>query len=213
GRCGSRAISAEGPGAAPGPAEEQQSLPSLSIVVLPFTNLSNDLDQEYFADGITEDLTTDLSRIPQSFVIARNTAFTYKGKALDARQIGRELGIRYALEGSVRRARDQVRVNVQLLDAEGGAYMWADRFETDRANLADAQDEITSRLARTLNLQLVEAAARRSERRRPTNPDARDLEMRGWAAYYRPKSVETTGEGRQLFEQALDIDPQSVDAM
>jgi TolB-like protein/class 3 adenylate cyclase/cytochrome c-type biogenesis protein CcmH/NrfG len=207
------AISTEAPVAAAGPVAEHQSLPSLSIVVLPFANLSNDPDQEYFADGITEDLTTDLSRIPQSFVIARNTAFTYKGKALDVRQIGRELGVRYALEGSVRRARDQVRVNVQLLDAENGAQLWADRFDTDRANLADAQDEITSRLARTLNLQLVEAAARRSERRRPTDPDARDLEMRGWAAYYRPKSLGTTEEGRQLFGQALDIDPQSVDAM
>jgi adenylate cyclase len=125
-----------------------RDVPRLSIVVLPFTNLSNDPEQEYFADGITDDLTTDLSRITHSFVIARNTAFTYKGKSVDVRQVGRELGVRYVLEGSVRRAGDQVRVNVQLIDAETGAHVWADRFETDRANLGGAQDAITGRLAR-----------------------------------------------------------------
>jgi TolB-like protein/class 3 adenylate cyclase len=117
--------------------------PRLSIVVLPFANLSNDPEQEYFADGITDDLTTDLSRIADSFVIARNTAFAYKGKSVDAKEIGRELGVRYVLQGSVRRTGDQVRVNVQLIDAESGAHLWADRFDTDRANLAAAQDEIT----------------------------------------------------------------------
>ena len=107
----------------------------LSIIVLPFANLSNDPEQEYFADGITDDLTTDLSRISGSFVIARNTAFTYKGKPVDAKQIGRDLGVRYVLEGSVRRNGDQVRVNVQLIDAETGAHLWADQFDTDRATL------------------------------------------------------------------------------
>jgi len=115
----------------------------LSIVVLPFENLSSDPEQEYFADGITDDLITDLSRISGSFVIARNTAFTYRGKPTDARQIGRELGVRYILEGSVRRTGHQVRVNVQLVDAESGSHVWADRFDTDRANLAEAQDAIT----------------------------------------------------------------------
>jgi adenylate cyclase len=148
--------------------------PRLSIVVLPFTNLSSDPEQEYFADGITDDLTTDLSRISGSFVIARNTAFTYKGKSVDARQIGRELGVRYVLEGSVRRAGDQVRVNVQLISAESGAHLWADRFDTERANLAEAQDAITGRLARTLNLELVQAAARRIDQERAVDPDARD---------------------------------------
>jgi adenylate cyclase len=199
--------------AAAAPRVEQPAAPSLSIVVLPFANLSNDPDQEYFADGITEDLTTDLSRIPQSFVIARNTAFSYKGKPLDVRQIGRELGVRYALEGSVRRVGEQVRVNVQLLDAETGAHLWADRFDTDRASLADAQNEIAGRLARILNLQLVAAAARRIERQRPADPDARDLEMRGWAAYYRPRTPAAMEESRQLFARALEIDPRSVDAM
>ena len=104
--------------------------PRLSMVVLPFANLSNDPDQEYFADGITDDLTTDLSRISGSFVIARNTAFTNKGKPVDAKQIARELGVRYVLEGSVRRAGDKVQVNVQLIDATTGAHLWADRFDT-----------------------------------------------------------------------------------
>jgi TolB-like protein len=124
--------------------------PRLSIVVLPFDNLSNDPEQEYFADGITDDLTTDLSRISGSFVIARNTAFTYKGKPVDVKQIGRELGVRYVLEGSVRRTGHQVRVNVQLVDAETGAHLWADRFDSNRVDLAEAQDAITGRLARTL---------------------------------------------------------------
>jgi adenylate cyclase len=121
----------------------------LSIVVLPFENLSKDPEQEYFADGITDDLTTDLSRIADSFVIARNTAFTYKGKSVDVKQIGHELGVRYVLEGSVRRTGDQIRVNVQLIDAGTGAHVWADRFDTDRANLPEAQEEITGRLADT----------------------------------------------------------------
>ena len=195
------------------PRVEQPTAPSLSIVVLPFVNLSNDPDQEYFADGITEDLTTDLSRTPQSFVIARNTAFSYKGKSIDVRQIGRDLGVRYVLEGSVRRVGEQVRVNVQLLDAETGAHLWAERFDTDRASLAEAQNEIAGRLARILNLQLVAAAAQRIERQRLADPDARELEMRGWAAYYRPRTPAAMEESRQLFERALEIDPRSVDAM
>lgn len=186
--------------------------PRLSIVVIPFSNLSNDPEQEYFADGITEDLTTDLSRISGSFVIARNTAFASKGKPVDAKQIGRELGVRYALEGSVRRTGDQVRVNVQLVDTESGAHLWADRFDTDRSNLAEAQNEITGRLARTLNLELVAAADRRIEQERALNPDARDIIMRGWALYYRPPSPASRREAQRVFEQALELDAQSVDA-
>ena len=112
--------------------------------MLPFANLSRDPDQEYFSDSVTDDLTTDLSRIPGSFVIARNTAFTYKGKAVDIKQIGHELGVRYVIEGSVRGSGNQVQVNVQLIDAETGAHLWADRFDTDRAKLAETQDEITA---------------------------------------------------------------------
>jgi class 3 adenylate cyclase/TolB-like protein len=141
------------------PAIATPSVPRLSIVVLPFANL----DQEYFADGITDDLTTDISRMAGSFVIARNTAFTYKGKPVDARQIGRELGVRYVLEGSVRRTGDQVRVNAQLIDAESGGHLWADRFDTDRVNLPQAQNEITRRLAGILNIELVKDVSRRIE--------------------------------------------------
>jgi adenylate cyclase len=186
--------------------------PRLSIVVLPFVNLSNDPEQEYFADGITDDLTTDLSRISGTFVIARNTAFTCKGKSIDAKQLGRELGVRYIVEGSVRRTSDQVRVNVQLIDAETGAHVWADRFETDRANLTDAQDAITGRLARTLDLELIEAVGRRIEREDAVDSDARDLVMRGWALYHRPATIATRREAQRAFERALAVDPKSVDA-
>ena len=186
--------------------------PRMSIVVLPFMNLSDDTEQQYFADGITEDLTTDLSRVPGSFVIARNTAFTYKGQPVDVKKVSRELGVRYVLEGSVRRVGDQVRVNVQLVDGQSGAHLWADRFDTDRANLAQAQDEITGRLARTLNLELVEASVRRSEQERAADPDARDLVMRGWALSNRMASAATREEARRAFERALDIDPESVEA-
>jgi adenylate cyclase len=114
--------------------------PHLSIVVLPFANLSGDPAQDYFADGVTENLTTELSRIRDSFVIARNTAFTYKGKSVDAKEIGKELGVRYVLEGSVQRDQNRVRVNAQLVNAESGAHLWADRFEDNIADLFELQD-------------------------------------------------------------------------
>ena len=136
----------------------------LSIVVLPFTNLSNDPTQDYFADGITENLTTDLSRIRDSFVIARNTAFTFKGKAIDAKEIGKELGVRYVLEGSVQRDQNRIRVNAQLIDAESGAHLWADRFHRPLADLFSMQDEIVARLASQLDVELIANEARRAER-------------------------------------------------
>ncbi|HXP03849.1 MAG TPA: adenylate/guanylate cyclase domain-containing protein [Stellaceae bacterium] len=188
------------------------AVPRLSIVVLPFENLSRDPDQDYFADGITEDLTTDLSRIAGSFVIARNTAFTYKGKSVDVKQLGRDLGVHYILEGSVRRAGDQVQVNVQLIDAESGAHVWADRFDTDRRDLAEAQSEITGRLARTLNLELVQAVGRQIEQERSVNPDAADLIMRGWALYQRTQVAASRTEAKRDFEKALELDPNSYDA-
>jgi TolB-like protein/Tfp pilus assembly protein PilF len=202
--------SAPQPAARVAPGGTNTPAPRLSIVVLPFTNLSNDPEQEYFADGVTDDLTTDLSRISDSFVIARNTAFTYKGKSVDAKQIGRELGVRYVLEGSVRRTGDQVQVNVQLIDAETGAHVWADRFDTNRANLAEADSEITGRLARTLNTELIEAAGRRIEQEKVIDPDARDLIMRGWVWWYRPASAANRQEAQRAFERALEIDPGSV---
>ena len=139
-------------------------------MVLPFANLSSDPEQEYFVDAITDDLTTDLSRIVNSFVISRTTAFSYKGKPVDVRQIGSELGVRYVLEGSVRRLGEQVQVNVQLIDAESGSHIWADRFDTDRTNLAKAQSEITGRLARALYVGLVQAVGRRIEEDNPAKP-------------------------------------------
>jgi TolB-like protein/Tfp pilus assembly protein PilF len=185
-----------------------RSAPRLSIVVLPFANLSSDAEQEYFADGITDDLTTDLSRISGSFVIARSTAFTYKGKAADARQIGRELGVHYVLEGSVRRSGHQVRVNTQLIDAESEAHLWAERFDRDTGDLFALQDEITSRIAVTLNLELIGAEAAR-----PTDhPDALDYILRGRAVLSKPMARDNYVEAIGLFERALALEPRSVDA-
>jgi TolB-like protein/class 3 adenylate cyclase/Tfp pilus assembly protein PilF len=182
--------------------------PRLSIVVLPFANLSNDPDQQYFADGITEDVTTDLSRLPDMFVISRNSAFTYRNKPVETRQIGRELGVRYVLEGSVQRSGNQVRVNAQLIDAETGAHLWAERFDRDIGDLFALQNEITARIARALQVQLPLAEARR-----PTdNPDARDYILRGRAVLTRPISKENSNEAAALFEKALALDTRSADA-
>jgi TolB-like protein/Flp pilus assembly protein TadD len=186
--------------------------PRLSIVVLPFANLSDNPQQEFFADGITDDLTTDLSRIAGSLVIAHSTAFSYKGKSLDVRQIGRELGVHYALEGSVRRSGSRVRINVQLIDAETGGHVWAERLATDRQKLVDAEDDIIGGLARTLNLELVADAGRRIEREKLADPDAQDLVMRGWAWFYRRRSAASIQGAQRAFEQALALDPQSIEA-
>ena len=166
---------------AAGEAAPASITPRLSIVVLPFANFSNDPGLEYFADGITDDLTTDLSRISGSFVIARNTAFTFKGKSTDVQTIGRELGVRYVVEGSVRAVGDRVRINVQLNDAESGAHLWADRFDTDPADLAQAQYELLRRLALTLYFKLLEAAGLRIARERLLDVDPEDLFIYGWA--------------------------------
>ncbi len=199
-------------GTAANPQSGTGPLPRLSIAVLPFTNLSSDPEQEYFADGITDDLTTDLSRIAGSFVIACSTAFTYKGKLVDVKQVGRELGVRYVLEGSVRRSGHRVRMNVQLIDAETGGNLWVERFDADRRNLVEAADEITGCLARTLNLELVQDAGRRIEQEMATDPDAHDLMMRGWALFYRPRSAATLHDAQQVFERALALDPPSIGA-
>ena len=186
----------------------------LSIVVLPFTNLSNDPAQDYFADGITENLTTELSRIHDSFVIARNTAFAYKGKPIDAKQIGKELGVRYLLEGSVQRDQNRVRVNAQLVDAESGAHLWAERFEEDVADLFKLQDQVVARLANTLGYELVKAEAAKGAR--STNPDANDLVMRGRALFneqsFQP-SKEKNDASRAFYEQALAIEPNNAAAI
>jgi TolB-like protein/DNA-binding winged helix-turn-helix (wHTH) protein len=185
----------------------------LSIVVLPFTNLSNDPAQDYFADGVTENLTTELSRLHNSFVIARNTAFTFRIKNLDAKAIGKELGVRYVLEGSVQRDANRVRVNAQLIDAESGAHLWADRFEEDVVDLFKLQDEVVARLARTLQVELVNAEAQRSLHDRPRNPDAADLAMRGWALFNQSFTESNQHEALALFKQALTLDPTNADAL
>jgi len=185
--------------------------PRLSIVVLPFTNMSGDTEQEYFADGLTEDLTTELSRMPSAFVIARNTAFTYKGKASDVKQIGRELGVRYALEGSVRKAGSRVRFNAQLIDAETGAHLWADRFDRELVDLFDLQDSVTQELAGVLNVQLVDAEIKRGQSK--LDPDAIDLVMRARSAANRRASRENFAESLRLFEAALARDPNNISAM
>jgi len=156
-----------------GAAREKESPPRLSIVVLPFANIGGDPEQDYFVDGVTESLTTDLSRISGSFVIARNTAFTFKGKPVDVKQIGRELSVRYVLEGSVQRGGNRLRVNVQLIDAESDNHLWAERFDKPLADLFDMQDEIVARLARQLDTELIAAEARRAEA--SVVPDAHEL--------------------------------------
>jgi TolB-like protein/class 3 adenylate cyclase len=187
--------------------------PRLSIVVLPFENLSGDKEQDYFADGITDDLTTDLSHLADSFVIARNTAFTYKGKPIDVKQIGRELGVRYVLEGSVRRVGETITINAQLVSTETGAHVWADRFDGERNKLGELQVEAVSRLANTLGVELVKAEALRSMRERPSNPDAVDLAMQARAKWALPDSKPTLNDAVTLSERALALDPQNVDAL
>jgi TolB-like protein len=187
------------------------SPPRLSLVVLPFANIGGDPEQDYFVDGVTESLTTDLSRISGSFVIARNTAFAFKGKAIDVKQIGRELNVRYVLEGSVQRGRNRLRVNVQLIDAETGNHLWAERFDKPVADLLDMQDEIVSRLANTLNSQLIDVEARRAER--SLHPDALDLYFRGTACLHSGMTVEHMTQARGFFERALALEPRSIDAL
>jgi TolB-like protein len=192
-------------------AAEMSAAPRLSIVVLPFTNLSGDPTQDYFVDGVTESLTTDLSRLRDAFVIARNTAFAYKGRPMDVRAIGRELNVRYALEGSVQRSGDRMRVSAQLIDAESGAHLWADRFDKPLAHLFDMQDEIVVRLASQLQAELIGAEARRAVR--STNPDSLDLYFQGEALIHRGLALHTLIDARTLFSRALDIDPGHVDAL
>jgi TolB-like protein len=182
--------------------------PRLSIVVLPFANLSDDREQQYFADGITEDLATDLSRLAGMLVISRNTAFTYRNKPVDTKQIGRELGVRYVLEGSVRRSGTQIRTNAQLIDADSDAHLWAERFDGNAGDLFALQDHLTSRIAVALNLELISAEAAR-----PTeNPDVLDYILRGRAATWKVPTRDTYMEAIGMYERALALDPRSVEA-
>jgi TolB-like protein/class 3 adenylate cyclase len=194
-------------GTTPNPA----SVPRLSIVVLPFSNIGGDPEQDYFVDGVTESLTTDLSRISGSFVIARNSAVSYKGKSIDVRQVGRELNVRYALEGSVQRGGSRLRINVQLIDAQTGNHLWAERFDKPVADLFDVQDEIVSRLANTLTSQLVEVEAQRAER--SPHPDATDMYFQGWAVANKGITPEYMTKARSFFERALTLDPKNIEAL
>jgi TolB-like protein/class 3 adenylate cyclase len=189
----------------------QPSTPRLSIVVLPFVNIGGDPEQDYFVDGVTESLTTDLSRISGSFVIGRHTAFTFKGKAVDLKQIGRELNIHYVLEGSVQRDGNRLRVNAQLVDVETGNHLWAERFDKPVSDLFDIQDEIVSRLANTLKTQLIEAEARRAER--TLHPDAMDLCFQGRACLHKGLITEHLARARVFFERALALDPDNIEAL
>ncbi|MEH2515324.1 TolB-like protein/class 3 adenylate cyclase/Tfp pilus assembly protein PilF [Bradyrhizobium sp. AZCC 1610] len=187
------------------------SPPRLSIVVLPFTNLSGGPEQDYFIDGVTESLISDLSRISGSFVIARSTAFTFKGKDVDVQKVGRELNVRYVLEGSVQRGGNRLRVNVQLIDVETASHLWAERFDKPIADLFDMQDEIVCRLANTLNAQLIEAEARRAAR--SLHPDAIDLSFQGNCCFNKGFTAEHMAQAREFYERALVLDPENTEAL
>jgi adenylate cyclase len=189
-------------------------VPRLSMIVLPFANLNNDPEQDYLADGITTDLTTDLGQMPGALVIGRGTAFTYKNKQADPKTLGNELGIRWAVQGAVQRTGDHIRVNVSLADLSTGGDFWSDRFDGDRSNLADLQNQIVVRLARSLSIELIQAESRRGQSERSTNPDATDLAMRGWAKRYeQPLTEGRVRQAAELFDRALRLDPDNTDAM
>ena len=204
-------LPAQAKSAATTPPSSTSAPPRLSIVVLPFTNIGGKLEQEYFVDGVTESLTTDLSRISGSLVIARNTAFTYKGKHVDVKQVGHDLNIRYVLEGSVQHGGNRLRINVQLIDAETGNHLWAERFDKPEADLFDMQDEIVGRLANALNAELIAIEARRAEQ--SPNPDSMDLYFQGMSWANKGVNPEYFGKARGCFERALAIDPSNVDAL
>ena len=195
----------------PAQAHRKSAPPRLSMVVLPFANIGGDPEQEHFVDGVTESLTTDLSRIRGAVVIGRNTAFTYKGKAVDLKQIGRELNVRYVLEGSVQRGGNRMRVNVQLIDAETGNHLWAERFDKPLADLFDMQDEIVARLAGALNAQIAAAEARRAEQ--APHPDSMDLYFQGLAWLNKRVTSDNLAQARSFFDRAFTADPDNVDAL
>jgi TolB-like protein/class 3 adenylate cyclase len=199
------------PKPAPAPAPEKPASPRVSIVVLPLANIGGDPEQEHFVDGVTESLTTDLSRIRNAVVIARNTAFAYKGKPLDVKTIRRDLNVRYVLEGSVQRGGNRMRVNVQLIDAETGNHLWAERFDKPLADLFDMQDEIVARLANALNAELVAAEARRAEQ--APNPDSVDLYFQGLAWLNKGETPDQVAQAGGFFDRALAADPDNVDAL
>ncbi len=187
--------------------------PRLSLVVLPFTNLGGDAAQDHFIDALTDNLTTDLSHLPGAFVISRSTALTFKGKAVDARRIGRTLNVRYVIEGSVLSGTDRLHLNAQLIDADTGAHLWAERFDKRRADIFEMLSEIGARLARALGIEIIAAESRRVGREPPGKVDASGLSLRGWAILNRPGSLGRAREARRFFEDALTLDESHVDAL
>ncbi|MBR1280181.1 adenylate/guanylate cyclase domain-containing protein [Bradyrhizobium sp. AUGA SZCCT0283] len=194
-----------------GTLESSPSAPPLSIVVLPFANIGGDPEQDYFVDGVTESLTTDLSLIVGAFVIARNTAFTFKGKVVDVKRIGRELNVRYALEGSVQRSGSRMRVNVQLIDTETGNHLWAERFDKPLADLFDMQDEIVSRLSNALDVRLMVAAARRAAN--APHPSSMDAYFQGRAYLNKGATPEYLARAQEAFARSLALDPRNAAAL
>jgi len=182
-----------------------------SIAVMPFTNMSGDPEQEYFSDGLTDDLITDLSRLSQLFVIARNSTFTYKGKAVKAQEVSKELGVRYILEGSVQKTDKQVRINAQLVDATTGHHLWAERYDRTLQDIFTLQDEIVQKIVTTLKLQLTLWEQGILVRKRTDNVDAYDLYLRGLASFFRFTKAACI-QAQQLFEQAIELDPQYAEA-
>lgn len=190
-----------------------QAPPRLSIVVLPFENLSGNANEGYLADAVTDDLTTDLSRVPGMFVIGRGSAYSYQGKAVDMRKVGQELGVRYVVEGSMRKLDDALRVDVQLVSTETGAQLWADRFDEPVKDLSAGQEEIVRRLGQTLGAAVTDIESARSKRERPTNPDAFDLIIRARSLWLHPMGPRELAERSALYEQALRLDPTSILAL
>jgi TolB-like protein len=177
-----------------------------SIAVLPFQNMSGDPEQEYFADGMVEDIITALSRFGELFVIARNSTFTYKGKAVDIGQVGRELGVRYVLEGSVRKAGDRIGIIGQLIDAGSGSHLWADRFDGDVQDIFDLQDQVTSRVVNAIARKIEEVEINRAAHKPTENLDAYNCYLRGLAAYYK-FSRDAIDEALRYFLKAIQLDP------
>jgi adenylate cyclase len=182
-----------------------------SIIVLPFTNMSNDPEQDYFSDGITEDITSDLSRIASLFVIARNSAFTYKGKAVKVQDVSREMGVRYVLEGSVRKANDHVRITAQLVDATTGGHLWSESYDRPLKDVFALQDEIVQKIVTTLKLQLTLMEQGYIVRKTTNNLEAYDSLLRGIEPFFR-YTPETNAQARQLWEKAVALDPQYAEA-
>lgn len=203
-----------GPESSASKLETDAQTPRLSIAVLPFKNLSGDPEQAYFADALTEDLTVDLSRITGSFVISRSTAASFRDTSADARETARQLGVRYLLEGSVRRGQNDVRVNVQLTDGENGQQIWSERYEKTALDMYTFQNEVTGRVARALNLELKQALSRQAARGSSSDLQSNDLALHAWAEIWtKPQKPETNSAGLVYARQALEIDPDNVEAL